>query len=71
MANLARVYLAQGQAAGRQALAVRRAVEIRRRVLHEGNWQTASAESLLGPVLVLRWVDTPRPNPCCWARSER
>ncbi len=50
MANLARVYLAQGQAAAAQPL-VRRAVEIRRRVLPEGNWQTASAESLLGAVL--------------------
>jgi hypothetical protein len=42
--------LAQGQATAAEPLA-RRAVEIRRRVLPKGNWQTASAESLLGAVL--------------------
>jgi tetratricopeptide (TPR) repeat protein len=50
LANLAHVYFAQGQAAAAEPLAGR-AVEIRRRVLREGNWQTGSAESLLGAIL--------------------
>jgi hypothetical protein len=61
MANLARVLLAQGQPAAAEPL-VRRAFEIRRRVLGEGNWQTASAESLLGAVLTaLRRYDEAEP----------
>ena len=49
-ADLARVYLAQGHAAAAEPLA-RESLDIRRRIFREGNWQTASTESLFGAVL--------------------